>query len=158
MMKGIVSVLSALVGGIAGASVAGSIFNKKTVEANQYANKHLAIMQVMNQWIIAKQNNKSLADYFKANGYKTVAIYGMSYLGERLVDELAGSEVEIKYAIDRNADNVFAEFEVLKPDEDLPSVDVIVITPIFYFDEIENGLAEKVDSDIVSIEDVIYGV
>ena len=44
------------------------------------------------------------------NVYKEIAIYGMSYLGERLADELAGSDITVKYAIDRNADNIYAPF------------------------------------------------
>lgn len=150
------SLISAVAGGIAGAVAAGNVFNKKAVKETQYAEKHLAIMQVMNQWIINKQKGKDLKDFFLTNEYKEVAIYGMSYLGERLADELADSDVTVKYAIDRNADNIYAPFDVLKPDDMLPEVDAIIVTSFFFFDEIEQNLEDKVDCPIISIEDVVY--
>lgn len=150
------NIIAGLVAGIAGAAAAGNTFHKREVRASEYAQKHLAIMQVMNQWIIDKQNGKNLKDFFLKNGYKEVAIYGMSYLGERLADELAGSEVTVKYGIDRNADNIYALFEVLKPDDILQEVDAIVVTAFHFFDEIERELEDKVDCPIISIEDVVY--
>ena len=157
MKKFTTGLLSAVIGGIAGSVAVGSAFNKKTVQEIQYAQKHLAIMQVMNQWIIDKQNGKELKDFFVTNGYKEIAIYGMSYLGERLVDELADSDITVKYAIDRNADDIYASFEVLKPDDTLPDVDAIIVTAFFFFDEIEQELEDKIDCPIISIEDVVYG-
>lgn len=151
------SLISVVAGGIAGAAAAGNMFNKKAVQATQYAQKHLAIMQVMNQWIMNKQNGKDLKDFFLANGYKEIAIYGMSYLGERLADELSDSEITVKYAIDRNADNIYTPFELLKPDDTLPEVDAIIVTAVSFFDEIEQDLEDKVDCPIISIEDVVYG-
>ncbi len=149
--------ISVIAGGIAGAAAVGNMFNKKAVREAQYAQKHFAIMQVMNQWIIDKQNGKELKDFFVTNGYKEIAIYGMSYLGERLADELAGSDITVKYAIDRNADNIYAPFEVLQPDDTLPDVDAIIVTAFFFFDEIEQDLESKIECPIVSIEDVVYG-
>lgn len=158
MSKLVTSLVSAMVGGAVGAAAAGNVFNKKAVKEAQFAQKHLAIMQVMNQWIIVKQSEKSLVDFFSSNNYKNIAIYGMSYLGERLVDELENTDVEVKYAIDKNSDNIYAPFDVYTPDDDLPEVDAIVVTPFFFFDDIERKLEEKVNCPIVSIEDVVYGV
>lgn len=146
----------AIAGGVAGAAAAGNVFNKKAKRNAQFANKHLEIMKVMNQWIVDKQKGKDLKDFFLRNGYKEIAVYGMSYLGERLVDELDCSEIKIKYGIDKNADNIYASFDVLKPEDYLPPVDAIVVTSFFFFDEIEELLADKVDYPIVSIEDIVY--
>lgn len=158
MKKFTTGLLSAVIGGIAGSVAVGSAFNKKTVQEIQYAQKHLAIMQVMNQWIMDKQNGKDLSNFFLVNGYKEIAIYGMSYLGERLLNELDSTDIVVKYAIDRNADNIYAPCEVVKPDDILSPVDAIIVTPFFFFDEIEKDLENKVDYPIISIEDVVYGV
>jgi len=158
MNKIVTGLFSAVAGGMAGAAAAGSVFNKKAVQEAQYAQKHLAIMQVMNQWIIDKQNGKELSEFFVANGYKEIAIYGLSYLGERLLDELEGTDIAVKYAIDKNADNIYAPCEVVKPDDTLAPVDAIVVTAFFFFDEIERDLEDKADYPVISIEDVVYGV
>ena len=38
----------------------------------------------------------------------------------------------------------------------LAPVDVIVVTAISYFDEIEEKLSERVDCPVVSLEDIVY--
>lgn len=129
---------------------------KKEEKWKELSEKHLALMRLLNQWVIVKQERKSIIDYFQRQNIKSIAIYGMSYVGERLLQELNDSEVEVKYAIDKNAEGIFADIDVIQPDEDLPIVDAIVVTPIFYFDEIENMLEQKTEIEILSMEDILY--
>ena len=82
----------------------------------------------------------------------------MSYAGETFADELQGSDVKIKYGIDKKADTIYAEFDVISPDEELEEVDAIVVTSITFFDEIEELLSKKVDCPIISLEDILYEV
>ena len=46
--------------------------------------------------------------------------------------------------------------DILTPEDELEPVDVIVVTAIYYFDEIEDMLFEKVDYPVVSLEDILY--
>lgn len=158
MKKGIISTLSFVCGGAAGISSVWSALSKKTKEAQKYADKHLAIMQVMNQWIINKQEGKSLVTFFEENGYKTIAIYGMSYLGERLEDELRDSGIKIAYAIDKNAENIYADVEVRDPKDAMDDVDAVIVTSVFFFDEIEEQLENVFDCPIISLEDIVQEV
>lgn len=159
MKRGIISfLLGGAVGGIAGASAVGKKLGKDVKGEHTYAQKHLMLMQMFNQWLIDKQEGKNLARFFEDKGYKSIAIYGMSYLGERLVDELKGSGIEVKYAIDKNADNIYADVEVKQPSDDLPEVDAVVVTAVYFFDEIESELAELVDCPVISLEDVLFEV
>ena len=109
MKKGMISVLSAIAG--AGSVAVGvSMYEKHKLEEGekwkQLADKHLALMQLFNQWMVTKQEGKSIVDYFHKESIKSIAIYGMSYVGERLYDELKDSDIEVKYAIDKNADGI----------------------------------------------------
>ena len=112
----------------------------------------------MNQWVKVKQEGKNLAEYFEREGYHEIAIYGMSYAGETLVDELQESNIKIKYGIDKKANAIYADFDVISPDEELEEVDAIVVTSITFFDEIEEMLSKKVDCPIISLEDILYEV
>lgn len=150
--------LGGIAGGIAGVSATGTKLNKKVQLHRTYAQKHLLIMQMFNQWLIDKQEGKSLVKFFEDNEYKSIAIYGMSYLGERLLDELKDSGIEVKYAIDKNADNIYADVEIKRLEDDLPKVDAIIVTAVFFYDEIEEELSELVDYPVISLEDVLYGV
>lgn len=156
MKKGIIGTMALAVGGMVGAIVTGKAMNRRVNGEHKLAEKHLGIMRVFDQWVAIKQEGKNLASYFEKNGYKRIAIYGMSFLGERLLNELRNSEIQVAYGIDRNANAIYSEIEIKTLEEELEPVDVIVVTAISFFDEIEYELEKKVDCPIISIEDVLY--
>lgn len=86
----------------------------------------------MKQWVEVKQEGKNLSEYFMRSGYKNIAIYGMSYAGETLVNELKDTEINVKYGIDRNADSIYGEIDVVSMEDDLEEVDAIVVTAITF--------------------------
>lgn len=129
---------------------------KEILECKEMSDKHLTLMLLMNQWLKIKQDGRKIEDYFYENEIKTIAIYGMSYAGERLYEELKNTDIEIRYAIDRNCEGIYTDVDVLSMDEEFPEVDAIVVTSVFYFKEIKDMLQEKTDCRIVSLEDVIY--
>lgn len=162
MKKGFGGVLSTLAGMAVGAAAGGvaakSTSSKKIKKMTDGAAKVHVLYMAFDQWLRVRQEGKTLVEYFEKQGYKTVAIYGMKELGERLYDELQGSDITVKYIIDKNADLIYADVDVITPDEELEPVDVIVVTAIYFFDEIEEMLSEKVDYPIVSLEDILYEV
>ncbi len=114
------------------------------------------MVKLYDQWFATKQEGKSVADYLKNEGIKTVAIYGMSFMGQRLYEELKNSGIEVKYGIDKNGDKICTDIDVVSPEYDLEAVDVIIVTAFCFFDEIEGFLMEKTDSRILSLEDLVY--
>lgn len=158
MKKGVVSVLSMLVGVVAGAGTIGKLKGDKLNRAQKMSNKHLNLFLMMNQWVKVKQEGKNLSKYFEDNGYKRIAIYGMSYAGETLVDELKNTNIEVIYGIDKRADSLYADIDIISIDDSLEEVDAVVVTAITFFDEIEEKLTEKLDCPIISLEDVLYEV
>jgi hypothetical protein len=151
-------ILATLTGGVAGATVIGKSMGKKTKKAQGYADKHLTLFKMMNQWVKVKQEGKNLSSYFEKYGYKKIAVYGMSYAGETLVDELKDSDIKVAYGIDKNADSIYSEVDIVTIDDDFEDVDAIVVTAITFFDEIEDKLSKKIDCPIVSLEDILYEV
>ncbi|MBD5471142.1 MAG: hypothetical protein HDR19_08540 [Lachnospiraceae bacterium] len=158
MKKGIISVLSLFGGAVAGAGVVRKLQGDKLGKAQELSNKHLALFVMMNQWVRVKQEGKTLSSYFEKNGYKRIAIYGMSYAGETLVEELKGTGVEVAYGIDMRADSLYLDVDIVSVNDILDEVDAIVVTAVTFFDEIEEKLAEKVSCPIVSLEDILYEV
>ena len=92
MKKSIVSILSLLTGAAIGGGVVGKKVSQKAQNYKEYSEKHLALFLMMNQWVKVKQEGKQLSSYFEQNHYKKIAIYGMSYAGETLVDELKDTD------------------------------------------------------------------
>lgn len=158
MKKGTIALLSTLAGAIAGAAGSGYLIGKQVDHKSAKVDKFKSYYNMLNQWIILKQEGKSLSKYFKLNNYKTVAIYGMGEMGNRLYDELKNSDIEVKYAVDQNASSTYSELEVMDKEDDFDNVDVMVVTATFAFDEIEEEISEKVGFPIVSLEDVVYEI
>ena len=111
---------------------------------------------MMNQWVRAKQENKNITEYIERNNYKSIAIYGMNYVGERLLNELRGSAITVKYAIDKKADEMYSDIDIMFPNDELGDVDAIIVTAISFIDEVKQTLSKKVTCPIISLEDILY--
>lgn len=140
-----------------GALLVNYLKNKDLKESRKNTTKYLSLFRVMNQYVVTKQEKRNVADYFRREGYKTVGIYGMSHIGQRLIDDLKETEIEVKYGIDQRADRLTYELDIYKPDEEFPQVDVIVVTA-FDFDEVEKILSKKVSCDIVAFDEIIFNL
>lgn len=118
--------------------------------------KEQSLCTMLQEWVLLKARNQSVSAYLKQNGYEKIAIYGMNFIGELLLEELKDSDIDVKYGIDKNADYIDVNIDVLKPDSELSEVDAVIVSAITYFDEIKYNLALKLDCPIVSLETVLH--
>lgn len=130
-------------------------YNKELLKAKEMSDKHFRLFKLMNNWTNAKIRGTKVVDYLKENNIKSVAIYGLSYVGQTLISELEKEDIDIKYGIDQNPEFFCQDFEVISPNDELPSVDMIIITAVFYFDEIKSKLQKRVNTQIVSLEEIV---
>lgn len=152
MKKGFLAVASAMAGMVAGAITVGKIQEKSVKSVDKFKGYY----NMLNQWLVIKQEGKSLEKYFVDNGYKTIVIYGMGEMGNRLYEELKDTDIEIKYAVDKEATTIYSELKVVGKDDYLEEADVMIVTAIYAYDEIQEEMGKKIDFPIVSLEDVIY--
>lgn len=158
MKKGVIAVISVLTGVALGIVGDGYYKNKIISQNNNRVNKFKSYYNILNQWIVLQHEGKKIEQFFINNGYSKIAIYGMGEIGNRLFEELKDSSIEVKYAIDKNADNTYSQIEVYTLDDDLEEVDAIIVTTAFAFVEIKNSLEQKVNYPIISLEDVVYEI
>lgn len=159
MKKGLIATATSIAGVVTGALVSQKINNRTIRQKEEKIEKFKSYYNLLNQWLCLKQEGKNLADYFQNNQYKTVAIYGMGELGNRLYEELKATSVSVEYAIDKNSFSTYSELEVFNLDDidsDTEPVDIIVVTAVFAFDEIEVELQSRYSCPIVSLEDVVF--
>lgn len=116
------------------------------------------LFRVMTQWVKIKQEGKNLSEYFERAGYKKIAIYGMGYIGETLLSELRRTETEVLYGIDQNADTLYANINIVSLEEELPEVDVVIITLVDSFEAISEKIHRKIDCPVISIVDLVYDI
>lgn len=152
MKKGTGACLSLLLGAATGAAAVEFQQKKRNAETNDLLQKMGEFYKLLLKWLEIEQKGISIRSFFIENGWKTIAIYGMKELGERLFDELRDSEVEVKYIIDKKADTMYADVDIITPEEPMEEVDAIVVTAIHYMDEIEEMLEQKVDYPIISLQ------
>jgi len=152
MLAGLAMVFGMGVGAVAVRKKMQVVADKKGEKIDKFKGYY----ELLNQWMFLKQSGKSLVSYFQKNGYNKVAIYGMGELGNRLYEELKDTKIKVEYAIDKNSSNVYSELIVKQTGEELPEVDVVIVTATFAFDEIVSEIQELFTCDIISLEDVVF--
>lgn len=162
MKKSIIALGSIVIGTAMGAYVAGKSRNKVLREAKSISDKYFSLFRMMNHWVNIKQEGKNLADWLEENGYKKIAIYGMSDVGLTLYDELLGTKVRVAYGIDQNAGKIYSGLDVdvvgmniVSMESSLEKVDAIIVTAVTFFDEIEEKLSKKISCPVVSLVKIL---
>jgi hypothetical protein len=135
------------------------LWKQKFNEEHQINNRNEKMSQLYYHWLLLKLKNIKLDQFFVQKGYQNIAVMDLSPQGRRLIDELAGTDVTIRYAIER--DNLAAIHETLEVlrlhDDPLPAVDAVVICSLHNYSSLSKEIAEELDSQcpIFAIETVI---
>lgn len=150
-----------ILGFVLGAAVAGTavaiLRGKELDKQKKNATKYLDLFREMNQYLVTKQQGKKIEDFFEKKGIETIAIYGMSHIGQRIIDDLKDSNVKVLYGIDQRADRLTYELDIYHPEDELPEVDAIVVTA-YDFDEIAEQLVSKTEGEILDFDDIIFSL
>ena len=102
--------------------------------------------------------NKSIGSYFEKRNYKTIAVYGIGEIGNRLYEDLSRfTSIKVEYAIDKIKEGHPA-LPVYGLDSEFPEVDVIVVSTNNIYDQVCEILKEKTNIPIVSIDDVVFDI
>lgn len=139
----------------------GRIIKKKNSQIGRSVNladKHMELYMLMNQWVKNYQQGKRVENFFAKRNIKTIAIYGMNYVGQTLYDELKNTSVTPVYGIDRNYKKIYSEIEIVSPDDELKEVDAIVVTSITFFEDIRQKISDKTNAEIINLFDVVFNL
>lgn len=159
-MKKVLTILgSALAGGIIGIVNSSKLYQKELQDLRKKADRDRKLITVYDQWMLINQEGKSIANALKSQGFCSAAIYGIGILGERVYAELRNSGINIDYLIDKNITGVYIDDVVIyKPEDKLPQTDAIIVTPIFFYEEIKKDLQKENQYPILSFEDILYKI
>lgn len=134
------------------------MYYERTQQEISKVQKMIRINESLDRWLELKKPDRRLSEYFEQNHYKTVAIYGMGNLGRRLFSELQSEGINVVFTLDKGLKGEQGLKLRSADDKDLPAVDVMVVTAVASFDEIYLDMREKVKAEIVSMEDVLWGI
>lgn len=122
---------------------------------NTEKEKYYWMFRFMDDWMNKKIKGLNVADYLVKRNYNSIAIYGMSYIGQTLINELEDTKIFIKYGIDRDAEVYWDTFPIKKPDQITDDVDAIIVTTAMCFEEIRHTLRERVKCPVISLEEIV---
>lgn len=123
---------------------------------NNSNNKFQRLFACEEQWLHIRQSNRTLVEYFNKHFIKTIAIYGMGYLGCNLYDELEDSDIDVLYVIDKNPGHIGEVVEVVKADAEWNYVDAIVITAIDDEESLKQYVQNKCSYKALGIKEILY--
>lgn len=133
------------------------ILKKSKKNQNKVTDKYSEYYSLLNKWMEQKKKGMSIAEKLQQRGIQEVAIYGMGDIAKHLQQELAGTGVIVKYAIDRSVRSVI-EIDTYLPNSKLPPVDAVIVTPFLEYDTIYSYLRKKVSCQIICITELIDGI
>ena len=119
------------------------------------SDKHLGLFLEAIKWLDLKQKGFSIAGYLADLGYDDIAIYGMSYMGEALKNDLINTPINVKYGIDRTYQNELCDINVYTPHDSLPSVDCVIVSTYGNTSEIILDLQKSLECPIIALEDIL---
>ena len=125
------------------------------IEENGKLNDYLDLYE---KWLDIKNQGKSMAEWFKKKGIKTIGVYGYGRFGKKLISELWDGSPSIAYFIDKKCNITDSEYRIYSMDEELPECDAIIVTAPYYYDSIADRLRKKGIKKIISIEDIISSI
>ena len=119
--------------------------------------KDSVLFHVTAEWFLISKK-KSVLGFFRYHGISRIAIYGASLLGELLLLELKNTDIKTECFVDMSKNGYLQEKRILSPDNDIPEVEMIIVTAIYDFEHIEKLLHEKKElhfTPVVSLYEVI---
>jgi hypothetical protein len=120
--------------------------------------KFTSYFNLLDKWLEAKENNRTVGGLLLDRGYHAIAIYGMGKVGKHLIFELKDSDVDVLYFIDRkSAGDEMNGIPIYAPDDSLTDVDAIIVTAVFDFENIKLQLEKQCKCPIVSLSEIFEG-
>ena len=113
------------------------------------------------QWIRNINKGITVDEILTSYGANSIAIYGKGNLGRLLYKNLEGSNIKVKFFIDKNAGRIIedlADTIGTISDEDLSDLDAIIVTLPYDYLKIKEFLEKETKNNIriISIEEIVY--
>ena len=111
------------------------------------------LYEICSRWMLLQERNIKLADFLNKNDVKTVAVYGMGRIGKTIMENLRADNFKALYGIDFHSERVSCDYPVYNLKNDLPEVDMILVTVTAY-EDVKKDLSGKTSAKILNIRDV----
>ncbi len=127
-----------------------------TIELEKKLQKSVMFYWVLTRWMDLKLRGYGIDDILSKLEVYNIAVYGYAELGQLLCRELVDTKIHISYLLDKRVKETGIEnLLVYLPQNGLPEVDAVVVTAVYYFDEIEKDLSQMGYQNIISLRNLL---
>lgn len=127
-----------------------------TIELEKKLQKSVMFYWVLTRWMDLKIRGYGIVDILNKLKIRNIAVYGYAELGQLLCSELVNTKVQVSYLLDKRVKETGIEnLPVYIPQGGLPEVDAVVVTAVYYFDEIEKDLLQMGYQNIISFRNLL---
>lgn len=129
-------------------------YEKTNLDRNtMYLNMYYGLSRFLAKKDIDK--NTVFEEYFHQNGWKKVAIYGWGAAGKLLYALLENTSIRVSYIVDRRDISSDGNIPFFKQVPSEPKSDVLLITALRDFWDIEEQLYGKIPFPLVCMDDIV---
>ena len=105
--------------------------------------------------INSKEHVLSVSRVLKNMGYDSCAIYGYGNVGKRIHYSLNAERFPISYIVDCNKKEIKSSVNVYGMNDELPDVDVILITLSHEINDIKIKLSRKISGSVIDLHELL---
>ncbi len=149
-------VLAFMGGGLIGLWLGKRCAEREIYQAYSLAEKNKYIYRVALKWLEREKAGKGIDQYLKKRQIHNVAVYGLGYLGKTLVECLKANGDTNIYGIDNGTVSFNLDIPIYTGDDELPEADVVIVTALSSYREIEKELIKKTNAPVVSLADIVF--
>ncbi len=124
------------------------------IEISDYEKKR-KYYQLLNNWMINRENNRKIEQLFIGLGIRNVAIYGMGDLGKHLLKELENSMINVLLCLDKRTEFLYMNEPLTYINDNYSDIDAVIVTPFLEYRDIRLFLKQFFDVPIMSLEELI---
>ncbi len=148
------------IGGLLGWYFTGHKYCVQLDNSDDSVRKNQEIIRIYDVWMMVNGLGKSIGQFLKEQGIKSVAIYGMETLGVRVYYELLKTnEIEVKYALDQNPQIQIPGIKIYKPDMRLNiAIDAVIVTDLRSYDDVSVNLKKNGYSRVIALDEMLYAM
>lgn len=121
--------------------------------------KNALLLRLFQNYAGLLARGKTLAEILKNRGYYSCAIYGYGNIGQCVYTDLIQHGYDLSYIVDKNVDQIIdkesLQCKIYSLEDEFPKTDLMIITPVFYYEEILMDIEKKIDCPIISLDDFV---
>lgn len=112
------------------------------------------LMEKPELFVSLKEN---MARYFRMNGYRNIAVYGVGKLGKLILRNIDTEQLESICTIDANKTACFENMEAISISEfvDRQDIDMVLVTPLLDYPQIEAQICSVSDIPVISAKELM---